>query len=431
MREVTDAERALLTAPNIEVSAGLELLDSSNRVVADLSDDLVGGSISRDNNAVVHGAARLQITRALAWGRDRVRPWMSVSDGATSARFNLGVYVMTTPEERRGEEPATFDVQGYDLLHLLQDGPGDTWTATAGTTYMDAVRAVVTAAGVGASVQMDGTRQDTTLAAPMVWALPERVMWLTIINDLLRKIGYAEVYANEDGDLRSGPHAPLAERGIEWTLNTSDASTNIVGEDRTVTEDVWDAPNRWRFIRSRLDQQPIEGAGIYTVVNQSDGPTSIDSLGRTRTRVEYLDVADQAALVSEGNRMVEEDRAVEREIKLSVDPLPCMGHRDVFRLIDAGRSDKVQAASWSLSLDGSPGSLVLGGAPIAPRAATQTQTTGTITQASPCRVVIDGATQDSVAATLDGAAYSLGTRVQVTVRNPDVPLVMGTETTGA
>lgn len=55
------------------------------------------------------------------------------------------------------------------------------------------------------------------------------------------------------------------------------------------------------------------------------------------------------------------------------------------------------------------------------------QAKGTITQASPLRVVVDGATVDSPAKTLDAATYSLGARVTVTIRNPEVPLVNGVE----
>lgn len=53
--------------------------------------------------------------------------------------------------------------------------------------------------------------------------------------------------------------------------------------------------------------------------------------------------------------------------------------------------------------------------------------TGTITQASPLRVVVDGATVDSPGGVLNGATYPLGARVIVVIRNPQVPLVLGIE----
>jgi hypothetical protein len=52
---------------------------------------------------------------------------------------------------------------------------------------------------------------------------------------------------------------------------------------------------------------------------------------------------------------------------------------------------------------------------------------GTVTQASPLRVVMDGASVDSPANSLDGSAYSVGARVTLTVRNPVPPLIQGVE----
>jgi len=57
------------------------------------------------------------------------------------------------------------------------------------------------------------------------------------------------------------------------------------------------------------------------------------------------------------------------------------------------------------------------------------QVTGTVTQASPLKVVVDGAVTASVAHSLDGATYAVNDRVTVTVRNPLPPLVQGIEGT--
>ena len=58
---------------------------------------------------------------------------------------------------------------------------------------------------------------------------------------------------------------------------------------------------------------------------------------------------------------------------------------------------------------------------------TEIQTHGTVTQASPLRVLCDGATVDSAAAVLNGATYTLNQRVTITTRDPLVPLVIGAE----
>lgn len=55
------------------------------------------------------------------------------------------------------------------------------------------------------------------------------------------------------------------------------------------------------------------------------------------------------------------------------------------------------------------------------------QVSATVTQASPLRVLVDGATVDSSASVLNGATYSLNARVTVAIRNPRPPLVQGTD----
>jgi len=52
---------------------------------------------------------------------------------------------------------------------------------------------------------------------------------------------------------------------------------------------------------------------------------------------------------------------------------------------------------------------------------------GTVTQASPLRVVADGATVDSPAGALNGATHALNDRVVIMARNPQIPLVQGVE----
>ena len=350
--------RSLITGDSLEVSAGLELLDSSNNFVEDISDDLDGGEISRSNFADIHGTCKLDIVRELAWGKDRVRPYMTLANDLISARFNLGVFVLTTPETSRIDNVITYEAQGFDLLYLLQSGPSDTYVATSGTTYLTAVQDVLTASGVGVGLQLDGTGSATTLPVTMVWTLnPDaETSWLSIINDLLSAINYRGLWANENGVFTSSPYAAPSTRAIEWTFDTSISTANIVGQERTLTSDVWAAKNWWRFVRKAMTVKPIEGAGIYTVTNASTGRTSISALGRTiKAPVQFLDAADQTSLVAQGDKIVAKNQAISRSFTIEVDPLPIASHFDIVELIDAGFTDKCQVTSWTLPLDGSQG----------------------------------------------------------------------------
>ena len=499
----------LLTGDQITVATGLELLDSRNQVVADISDDLVGGSVSHDGRGEVHGSCSLQLQRALAWGRDRVRPYMVLSNAAVEARFNLGAYVLTTPQTKQGETPTTYDVQGYDLLQPLLDPVGDTyvvipeeganviansdfesgitgwesnwlfgvrtpatlasstlhptsgtkslevtwptttgdtwvntftsqfivgktyrfeadvwvpldgpdefkfevafvatsewfvptkgatnhfewlWTATVSegfpglttrgavagrktwidkfravalsTTCLDAVRTVIDVAGGGAPLLVDGTQQVAVLDGPMVWALTasSSTRWLDIINDLLAAVGYRELWVDQDGNFRTEPYQDPKTLPSEWTFDLADEKTNLVGDERTLDEDVWSAPNWWRFIRRGMSVAPVEGDGVYTVQNPTRGPSSQASIGRVRRKVVELDAVDQASLVAQGDQIVIEDTAVARTVTLSVDPLPIAGHLDVVTYKDGSVAVKAEVTSWGLNFDGSPGRWVM------------------------------------------------------------------------
>jgi hypothetical protein len=503
----------LLTGDEVTVSAGLELLDAGNGFVDDISGDLEGGKVAHGGRDQVHGTCSLQLQRTLAWGRDRVRPYMVLSNAAVSGRFNLGVYVLTTPKTPGGETPATFDVQGYDLLQPLLDPIGDTfvvlpeegddlitnpgfetdttgwgsyepfpvddftaatfarttskhyagtaslevtwpttgagiswinttserhfivgktykftarvwiptggppslffdvlfttqsphffpandgwvevewlWTATVpaayvalsfrgttagqktwldewhvvgqSTTCLDAVRTVIELAGGGAPLLIDGTQQVAVLPGPMVWALTDSnpATWLDVCNDLLEAVGYGSLWVDLDGNYRSEPFVPALQRPIGWTFDLGDEDTNLVGPERTSDQDVWSAPNRWKFVRRGMAVTPVVGDGIYIVDNLSRGPSSQQSLGRVRTSTVFLDAVDQAALEAQGDRIVAEDTAATRTITLSVDPLPIAGHLDVVRYIDDPDAATAEVVSWELPLDGSPGQWVL------------------------------------------------------------------------
>ena len=60
-----------------------------------------------------------------------------------------------------------------------------------------------------------------------------------------------------------------------------------------------------------------------------------------------------------------------------------------------------------------------------------TQVVGTVTDDYPLTVRIDGADTAALAEALDGTAYTIGDRVQMTLRNPQIPLVTGRVTTSA
>lgn len=434
--QVTD----LLNGQGVKRGFGLELLDANNAVVEDISADCKGFTVSHDNGAEVHGSVSMQLARELSWGTARVRPFLTFSKNGVTARFNLGVFVLTTPSTTHGRTPKVYQVSGRDLTYLLDRQIADTYVVIAdgAKTYMQALREVLAASGVGGTPMLDGTRQDTVLPQAMVWGLTQAPRWLDVANDLMAGIAYTDVWNDHNGVFRARPVADDATRPIEWSFDTTDQATDLVAQGFAETYDGWNAPNVWRFVRTRLAYQPFEGDGIFEWRNETEGLSAIAVVGERPKPVEFLDVADQATLEAEGWRIINADRRAERRFSINVDPLPIAGHMDVVALRHDSAVYKLQVASWQVSTSGKT-SWVLGSDGVAVvRKRSEQQTTATVTAASPLRVVVDGATVDSPAnalmvedpttGVLSAPTYAIGQRVTTTVRNPQPPLVQGVET---
>lgn len=354
----------LLTAPALQVDYGCDLLDANLALVADISADVSGGIVHRDNYAVVHGNVDLTISRTLAWGRDRIRPFMVLSAGEVTARFNLGVYLLTTPALPLAESPATFAVTGYDQLHLLQDNIGDSYSVAANTNVLTAVKAALTAAGITAPVLLDSTSAAAVLLSPLTFPLTssKNPVWLEVVNGLLATISYQGIWCDWDGAFRSGPYLTPDTRPPEWVFNVGDLSVGVVAVARSVTNDVWGVPNWWRFVRNGLTAAPAEGSGQYTVQNTSTGPSSQVSVGRVvHAPVTYLDAVDQASLQAQGDALVATAMRSSEVITAKLSPFPLAWHFDVSTYSDAqlGADRKAQCRSWSLPLDGSDTDYIL------------------------------------------------------------------------
>lgn len=344
MRVLTSAQIAAIRAPQQSIRLGLDLLNQSDQFVMDLSGDMQrNGSVKHQNYADIHGTFEgLVIARELDWGTDRVRPWMTIN----GERFNLGVYIMTTPSLVIGDSIQTYSVTGYDKLQILSDEVGDSYWIAAGESYIESIHQVIVDSGFpGLSAVIDNSAADKLLDQPMVWALDTNspTTWLRIINDLLAKIGYWGLWADQDGILRSSPYQPLGTRGEEWTFDVGDRNTNIVYQDRSLDIDEFYQYNWWRFIRKDYPTALSEANGQYTV-DRSFGQRKVK-------KVRELDAADQQTLIALGDQEVESDLIRTRTVKIKTGALPALGHFDVFAYDDPALGIfKAQARNWSLDL---------------------------------------------------------------------------------
>lgn len=352
-----DQVRDLLLGDVVTVSVGAELLTQDLAVVEDISDDLQGGTVSRDMYADIHGDFRLQLSRQLDWATDLLQVYMTLANtSGLSARFDVGVAALITPALPAGETPVTYDVQGYDRLYLLRRPVGDTYFVPAGEDVLTAVADAFAAAGL-TGIHLDGTAAGKTLASDMVWPLiptgsdgandTGSSNWLDIINQLLATVGYRGLWVDEHGFYRSEPYQNPRDRSPEFAFDVDDLTTTIVAAARTLTTDDWNRPNKWIFIQQNRDTAPTDGDGLYTVDHSGDGLAWVKQV--------TVDAADQFSLQAQGDQTVADDEHASSSLSLTTAPFPLAGHFDVYSYTDLALPDvsKVQAVSWSLPLDGS------------------------------------------------------------------------------
>jgi hypothetical protein len=358
VQQLTDAPRDTLTATQVEhllrdaqltLAGGLELVDQDLNVLEDLSDDLRGGSVSRNSYADLHATATLRLARRLQWGSAIVRPYIILAEGALSARFNLGAFYTSTPATDFTEFPITFEVAGYDVLHRLNQRVGDAFSVQAGRDYLGAVEEILAGRGYTAYV-IDRASSAKVLPTSRTWALDPNITWLSIVNDLLGAIGYQGVWSDWDGRLRCQPYTRPVDRAVEWLYDADQ-----IGTRRSIEYDFFAVPNRWVVWRGTDTDgpPPVEGNGVYTYQNEAVGDTSVTARdGLVITRMEQVDAADQESLQTQAQAMIDADMAVPTRVAIETAANPMHWHFDHVLLDEPTMGPPMDAlcTAWSLPL---------------------------------------------------------------------------------
>lgn len=347
-------EALIRDASAVETGFGCELTDLTFGVVEDISADVAGGSVSRSSFDTLHGSAQLSITRDLPFGYAVLRPYFTLYDGTTRARFNLGAYFTDTPSRPLAETPVTYDIACYDLLVALDNNLGDAFSLPAGTNYLDAVEDILQ--GQGFHQYLIDRSSSAVLPAARAWPFDDNTTWLLVVNDLLASIGYQGIWSDWQGRLRVQPYSSPRVRSAEWTYDT-EPDTSLISTERSEWHDYFKAPNSWVFVRSnQIDgAQPVDGDGVYRFDNTRVGVTSQEARRRTIVRKVMVDAADQASLEATAQRTIDADMQVPVKITAKTAPNPLHWHFDILHLQDDARgpATNVLGTSWTLPLDGS------------------------------------------------------------------------------
>lgn len=357
---------ALQTGARVVVDCGLEVLAFDGTVLDDWSEELIpqGSDVSWRGRDAIHRSCRLLLRGDVDLTAKHLRPWMTLSDGGVTGRWDLGVFVPGSPVRDADDAGVLSSVVGFDRLSYLATPIGAQHVVEAGEEYLDAVVALIQAidpSGVDAPINVDSERSGTTLPASRLWEASEQHTYLAVANGLLLAVGYRALWVDHTGTYRLTPYLPPDTRAPEFTYTTDDAQTILLPE-RTEEADWASVPNEWVFVRDRpavgVAGTTSDGSdGRYVVTNQSSGPTSIDARGGVvkRRGPIRVDAVDADALIAQAIETVEADRRVVATRQLRSDPNPAHDHFDVCTLEDdtlgTGRAHWTQ---WTLPLDGSP-----------------------------------------------------------------------------
>jgi hypothetical protein len=241
----TDAQITALIrdTSDVEIAAGLELIDMTLEVETDLTDWLHGGTVTRNSYANLHGAATLELSRELDWGRSVVRPYVTL-DGV---RFNLGAYFADVPSVQAGSDPVIYSISGHDILLALADRIGQAYAVQSGANVLDTIEQLLIQQGF-VRYSIDQSASSFVMPSARVWPIDDNTTWLTVVNDLLAAVGYAGVWSDWDGRLRCEQYVSPLARASEWTY-AGDGDTSQLSVERVIKRDLFDAPNRWIAVR--------------------------------------------------------------------------------------------------------------------------------------------------------------------------------------
>lgn len=136
----------------------------------------------------------------------------------------------------------------------------------------------------------------STLGEDMVFetGISYQAKWSRMLNG----IGYDALTTTVDGLPTSQPLDILAARGPEWTYAPGDGRVVVPGSIEALSPEL---PNRLTFEARGPSLGSIPGNGLYILLNQSDGPASIDQRGWVLPRTIQAEAANQDELEAFGD----------------------------------------------------------------------------------------------------------------------------------
>lgn len=358
--------RLLQGDPAIQCKYGAEWLNSDLALVDDITGYMTKGStVTSDCFGKIHRTCSLKFDSNVPFNyvTDFVHPYVILTNPNTGfeARFNLGVYTLTTPIFDNSTTPSVLTFTGYDLLYYLDQPIGDTFQMAIGSDPASIAATLIAANVPGAVVNYEDSGEITTKVYTWPFDDQNQYTYLEVVNQLLKMVGYSPVWVDWDGAFQAHAFADPVLAVTEYDFNLLDAD-NIVAEPRDSTQDFFSVPNYWRFVLNNLTGAPVEGTSQITYIDtQTDNPGSFPNRGRYVKRIYYVDATSFQAMWVQAVRQIVLDLMPSEVFALTTSPFPLAWHKDIFSYQDPNIAAiqpansplrRVQSVTWTISLDG-------------------------------------------------------------------------------
>ncbi len=259
----------------------------------------------------------------LDWLTDRIRPVLLLN----GQRHELGVYLPATVIPAKSESRESVSIEAYDLCWQVRDTKAENSVYfAAGTNYLDAVKQLLTIAGITLVQAVPNTAVLTE--AREGWDIGES--YLTIINELLSEINYNPLWFSPQGIAILEPASiPSAEK-IDHTLDSSNVASLLRPQLQQET-DIYSAPNVFICVVSNPDK---DGPMVAVAENTNpQSPLSIMRRGRRIAQTYRLNnIASQEELEAYAARLRNESMFTGEIISVETALLPGYGVGDVTAL---------------------------------------------------------------------------------------------------
>lgn len=355
--------QTLCSAPVRYIECFHELLDQQEKVLVpaiELTRDLRTCTVDRDMSASIQGAVDLTTARELPWESTRSRISVRLTAPALmlSAVWDYGIYLLTTPTRELGETPELWAAKGSDKVSLLDVAVSRTYVLAEGTSYTVEMDRILREEIGEPNFIIDQTAAAKVAPADRVWALSDNVTWLTVLNAMAAEINYQPWWMERDGYLHTALNVAPKDRSLTFRFTADGAESNVAPQ-RSFDRPLSSVPNVWTFYRRSTSQGlAVDDDGLYEVVNQSDGPTSISQRGRrVPKQPEALDAADEDDFKAQADAIVAADKIVAGKLTLSTVFAPSMWQNDAIEYSDAalGGPARYSVDTWSADLTGDNG----------------------------------------------------------------------------